>query len=134
MVLLEDDRRPLLLGEHRHRSGHDATQVLSSHALVEALDPFALSGQFTCAVNPPKGLGSAFYCNPEYDKLMEASRKELDPKKRLALLADASKMVWDDAPWIFLHVEKFVIAYSSKIKGMVVTPTEKFYPTYINVN
>ncbi len=95
---------------------------------------FALSGQFTCAVNPPKGLGSAFYCNPEYDKLMEASRKELDPKKRLALLADASKMVWDDAPWIFLHVEKFVIAYSSKIKGMVVTPTEKFYPTYINVN
>ena len=36
----------------------------------------------------------------------------------------------DDCPWIWLHVEKFVIAYSSKIKGLVVTSTELFYPTY----
>jgi hypothetical protein len=27
-------------------------------------------------------------------------------------------------------VEKFVIAYRSNIKGLAVTPTEKFYPTY----
>ncbi|MCP4693298.1 MAG: ABC transporter substrate-binding protein [Desulfobacterales bacterium] len=93
-----------------------------------------LSGQFTCAVNPPKGLGCSFYCNPDYDKLMLASRLEQDPAKRKALLSDASKMVWDDSPWLWLHVEKFVLAYSSKIKGMVVTPTEKFYPLYINMN
>jgi peptide/nickel transport system substrate-binding protein len=93
----------------------------------------ALYGQFTCEVNPPKGLGSAFYCNPEYDKIMKASREEQNPEKRLALLKQASEMVWDDCPWLWLHVEKFVIAYSSKIKGMVVTPTEKFYPTYITM-
>jgi peptide/nickel transport system substrate-binding protein len=93
----------------------------------------ALSGQFTCAVNPPKGLGSAFYCNPAYDSIMKASREEQDPEKRLALLKKASIMVWDDCPWLWLHVEKFVIAYSSKIKGMVVTPTEKFYPQYITM-
>jgi peptide/nickel transport system substrate-binding protein len=92
-----------------------------------------LYGQFTCEVNPPKGLGSAFYCNAEYDKIMKASREEQDPQKRLALLKQASEMVWDDAPWMWLHVEKFVIAYSSKIKGMVVTPTEKFYPHYITM-
>jgi peptide/nickel transport system substrate-binding protein len=73
-----------------------------------------LYGQFTCEVNPP-------------------SREEQDPQKRLALLKQASEIVWDDAPWIWLHVEKFVIAYSSKIKGMVVTPTEKFYPQYITM-
>ncbi len=94
----------------------------------------ALSGQFTCAVNPPKGLGSAFYCNPAYDSIMKASREEQDPEKRLALLKKASIMVWDDCPWLWLHVEKFVIAYSSKIKGMVVTPTEKFYPQYITIH
>jgi peptide/nickel transport system substrate-binding protein len=94
----------------------------------------ALSGQFTCAVNPPKGLGSAFYCNPKYDKLMSASRMEQDPQRRKALLIQASKMIWEDAPWLFLHVEKFVIAYSSRIKGMVVTPTEKFYPHNITMN
>ena len=92
-----------------------------------------LYGQFTCEVNPPKGLGAAFYCNPEYDKIMKASREEQDPQKRLALLKQASQIVWDDAPWLWLHVEKFVIAYSSKIKGMVVTPTEKFYPQYITM-
>ncbi|KIX13630.1 ABC transporter substrate-binding protein [Dethiosulfatarculus sandiegensis] len=93
----------------------------------------ALYGQFTCAVNPPKGLGSAFYCNAEYDKIMLASRREMDPKKRKALLFKASDMVWDDCPWIWLHVEKFVLAYKNNIKGMVVTPTEKFYPTYITM-
>jgi peptide/nickel transport system substrate-binding protein len=92
-----------------------------------------LYGQFTCEVNPPKGLGSAFYCNPEYDKIMKASREEQDPQKRLALLKQASEIVWADSPWLWLHVEKFVLAYSSKIKGMVVTPTEKFYPHYITM-
>lgn len=92
-----------------------------------------LYGQFHSSVNPPKGLGSAFYSNPEYDKLMDTSRLEQDPKKRLEILKKASEMVWDDSPWIWLHVEKFVIAYSKKIKGMVVTSTEKFYPTYIQM-
>jgi len=92
-----------------------------------------LYGQFHSSVNPPKGLGSAFYSNPEYDKLMDASRMEQDPKKRLEILKKASEIVWDDCPWIWLHVEKFVIAYSKKIKGMVVTSTEKFYPTYIKM-
>ena len=94
----------------------------------------ALYGQFTCEVNPPKGLGCAFYCNAEYDEIMKASRQEMDPAKRKALLEKASVMVWEDCPWIWLHTEKFVIAYKSKIKGMVVTPTEKFYPTYITMD
>lgn len=92
-----------------------------------------LYGQFHSSVNPPKGLGSAFYDNPEYDKLMDASRMEQNPKKRLEILKKASEMVWDDAPWLWLHTEKFVIAYSKKIKGLVVTSTEKFYPTYIKM-
>ena len=94
---------------------------------------FGLYGQFHSSVNPPKGLGSAHYDNPEYDKIMDASRLEQNPKKRLEILKKASEMVWDDSPWIWLHVEKFVIAYSKKIKGMVVTGTEKFYPTYIKM-
>jgi peptide/nickel transport system substrate-binding protein len=94
---------------------------------------FGLYGMFHSSVNPPKGLGSAFYSNPEYDKIMDASRLEQNSKKRLELFKKASEIVWDDCPWIWLHVEKFVIAYSKKIKGMVVTGTEKFYPTYIKI-
>ncbi|MEJ2165514.1 MAG: ABC transporter substrate-binding protein, partial [Desulfobacterales bacterium] len=90
-----------------------------------------LYGQFHSSVNPPRGLGAAHYSNPEFDKAIEASRLEQDPQKRLALLTKASEIVWDDCPWIWLHTEKFVLAYSSKIKGMVVTGTELFYPTYV---
>ena len=92
-----------------------------------------LYGQFHTSVNPPKGLGAAFYSNPVYDKAIEATRMEQDPQKRLELFKKASEIVWDDAPWIWLHVEKFVIAHSSKIKGLVVTSTEKFYPTYVTM-
>ena len=92
-----------------------------------------LYGQFHSSVNPPKGLGAAHYSSPEYDKAIEATRLEQDPKKRLELFKKASEIVWDDCPWIWLHVEKFVIAYSSKIKGMVVTSTEKFYPIYVTM-
>ena len=93
-----------------------------------------LYGQFHSSVSPPKGLGAAHYSNPAYDKAIEATRLEQDPQKRFELFRKASEIVWDDCPWIWLHVEKFVIAYSSKIKGMVVTPTEKFFPTYITMD
>jgi len=93
----------------------------------------ALFGQFHSSVNPPKGLGAAFYSNPVYDKAIKATRLEQNPKKRLVLFKKASEIVWDDCPWIWLHVEKFVLAYSSKIKGLVVTSTEKFYPTYVTM-
>lgn len=92
-----------------------------------------LYGQFHSSVSPPKGLGAAHYSNPAYDKAIEATRLEQDPKKRLALFKRASEILWDDCPWIWLHTEKFVMAYSSKIKGMVVTSIEKFYATYVTM-
>jgi peptide/nickel transport system substrate-binding protein len=93
----------------------------------------ALYGQFHTSVNPPNGLGSAFYSNEKFDDIMDRSRQEQDRDKREQLLFEASDIVWEDCPWIWLHVEKFVIAYNSEIQGMVVTPTEKFYPTYITM-
>jgi ABC-type transport system substrate-binding protein len=91
----------------------------------------ALYGQFHTVNNPPKGLGAAHYSNAEFDKAIEASRPEQDPKKRLELLKKAEEIVWDDCPWIWLHTEKFLIAYKSNLKGMVVTSKETFYPTYV---
>jgi ABC-type transport system substrate-binding protein len=91
----------------------------------------ALYGMFHSSNNPPKGLGAAFYSSPEFDKAIEASRLEQDPTKRLVLFKKAEEIVWDDCPWIWLHTEKFLIAYKSNLKGMVVTSKETFYPTYV---
>ncbi len=89
-----------------------------------------LFGQFHCKTNPPRGLGSAFYCNPEFDAVLEQSRREQDRGKRSELFRKASQIVWDDAPWIFLHTEKFLMAYKSNLQGLIITNTEMFYPTY----
>ncbi|MBW1721485.1 MAG: ABC transporter substrate-binding protein [Deltaproteobacteria bacterium] len=91
----------------------------------------ALYGQFHSSVNPPKGLGSSFYTNAEFDDLLEKTRREQDPQKRLALFKRASEIVWDDCPWLWLHVEKFVIAYRSDLTNLLVTNTEMFFPTYM---
>lgn len=40
------------------------------------------------------------YSNPEFDKIMDAEQAEGDPKKRMALLHQAGRIVMDDAPWV----------------------------------
>ncbi len=90
-----------------------------------------LFGQFHSSTHPPKGLGTAFYDNPAYDKAIEATRLEQDPQKRAALLKKAAEILWDDCPWIWLFTEKFLLAYRSDLEGLVVTPAEMFYPTYM---
>jgi peptide/nickel transport system substrate-binding protein len=92
-----------------------------------------LHGQFHSSNNPPKGLGGAFYNNQKFDKLIETARREQDYIKRLELYKRASEIVWDDCPWLWLHTERFVMAYRSTLKNLIITNTEKFFPTYTTV-
>jgi peptide/nickel transport system substrate-binding protein len=91
-------------------------------------------GMLSCQTVPPRGMNQAFYCNQEFEKLFEASRREQDPVKRKELMVQASKIVWDDVPWLFLYFERFVIAHKSKIKGLVTVATERIYPTYVTMD
>jgi peptide/nickel transport system substrate-binding protein len=43
------------------------------------------------------------YGNPEFDKLVEAARVELDEKKRLDLYKQAQQLMYDDAPALFMY-------------------------------
>ncbi len=94
---------------------------------------FMLYGQFHSAVLPPKGMGSAFYSNPEADKLFDEGRMAQDPKKRKEAYRKASLLIWDDAPWIFLYVQKYTIVHRKNVKGLTVLPVEKFNPIYATV-
>lgn len=93
----------------------------------------AFHGQFHSNSNPPKGLGAAFYNNQKFDKLIETARRKQDDSNRLELYKKASEMVWDDCPWLWLHTERFVIAHRSSLKNLLITNTEKFFPTYTTV-
>jgi ABC-type transport system substrate-binding protein len=54
----------------------------------------------------------------------------IDPKVRQDLYAQAQKIIMDDAPWIFMYIEKFTLAWRKPLKGVIVFPFETFDITY----
>jgi len=95
---------------------------------------FFLLMRFSSFVHPPRGLNETFYHNPEFDKAVGMARQIIDPAKRMALYTKASKIIWDEAPVIWLYVEPYSIAYRSNLKGFKILPIERFYPTYATMD
>jgi peptide/nickel transport system substrate-binding protein len=85
---------------------------------------------FRQATHPPAGLGTAFYTNPEVEQILAQADVETDPDTRERLYCDASEIIWEDAPWIFLWTQSFPIVHSTDVEGIGSTPTEKFDAIY----
>lgn len=70
--------------------------------------------------NAEKGLGeynSGNYNNPEFDALIEAANREIDPVKRDALLQKSERIAYDDAAFIPLHLEPLSWAARKTVKN-----------------
>ena len=85
---------------------------------------------FRQATHPPAGLATSFYTNPEVEELLAQADVETDEDTREQLYCDASKIIWDDAPWIFLWSQSFPIVWTNDVTGISSTPTEKFSAIY----
>ena len=57
-----------------------------------------------------------FYANPALDRLIDASRREPDPARRLALLSAADSLVFAEAPVVFLWFTRTTTAYSLRLR------------------
>lgn len=86
--------------------------------------------QFQSSQHPPNGLATSFYTNKQVDSLVAQANRETDQRKRDQLYCEALKMIWKDAPWIFLWVQKFPIAYSNDVTNVSYLPNEKFDAIY----
>lgn len=87
---------------------------------------YALYNLFHSAQWPDnKGFNRSFFKNTEVDKLLDEARTTLDPAKRKAAYEKAQKIIWDEAPWIFLHTQAEVQAIRKGVTGFVVHPTER---------
>jgi peptide/nickel transport system substrate-binding protein len=75
--------------------------------------------------SPPVGFNGSFYDNPKVNELLEKGRSEADLKKRAELYAEAQKLMWEDAPWLFLYSEVQVTAIRKNVTGLVVHPQER---------
>jgi len=86
--------------------------------------------QFQSSQHPPAGLATSFYENPETDRLIAEANSTVDPEQRAELYHEASRLIWEDAPWIFLWVQRFPMVHSADVTNISGLPNEKFYALY----
>ncbi len=88
-------------------------------------DPhFYLYQRFHSTQITPNGFNNFFYANAEVDKLLDEGVKVMDFNLRVEIYRNVSKLIWEDAPNIFLYIQYFVVAYRADLTGVKVYPYE----------
>jgi peptide/nickel transport system substrate-binding protein len=98
-----------------------APLILDASQGMTAFDP----GQM-----PPIGLATAYYDNPRVTALLARAQVEANRDVRAQEYCEAQKLVWNDAPWIFLWYEKFPIVHAARVTGVDSIPNESLYTVY----
>jgi len=60
---------------------------------------------------------SAYYANPELDKLLDQASVELDVAKRADLYKQAETIINADVPYVYLWVPQDIYGVSKRVKG-----------------
>jgi len=94
------------------------------------LDASQAMAMFDAGQQPPRGLATAYYDNSTVTSLITKATVEANRDTRAQQYCDAEKQVWNDAPWLFLWVQKYPIVYSAQVTGIGAMPNESFYTVY----
>src|SRR5581483_12460012 len=79
------------------------------------------------AANPsrterPKVWNFTWYANPRVDSLLAEADQTVDAAKRKGQLVEAARLVWEDAPYVWLYAENVVVAKRKELHGVEVQP------------
>ncbi|MEM6254956.1 MAG: peptide ABC transporter substrate-binding protein [Cyanobacteria bacterium P01_D01_bin.156] len=90
-------------------------------------DPIIYMGWWTCdniasLANNWQEPNNARYCNPDYDELWQAARKELDPAKRNEFFRQMDRKLADDVAVLPIVHRSLANAVSHRITGYTFTP------------
>lgn len=90
-------------------------------------DPLSYMETYTCAEIPQKannwsGKNTGRHCNPEYDRLWQQSKTELDPEKRKQIFIKMNDLVINNASVIPLIHRADVVGVSNNLLGVDLTP------------
>jgi peptide/nickel transport system substrate-binding protein len=94
------------------------------------LDASQAMNQFDSGQMPPHGLETSYYDNSTVTSLIQRAQIEPNRDVRAQEYCQAEQIVWNDAPWIFLWVERFPIVYSAQVTGIGSIPNESYYTVY----
>ncbi len=73
---------------------------------------------------PPVGNNYGFYGHDEVDELLADARVIPDVDQREAMYHEAIELLWEDAPWLFLHNEGQINAQRANVEGVIHHPLE----------
>jgi len=106
-----------LFGSHLPEHNFD----LAMFTQLVTVDPHYVVSVFSC------GLPGNYteYCNRTATKLLAQSDRELNPVKRLALIAKVGTILGNDVPMIPLFQRPTYFVYKSNISGMVDNPSSQ---------
>ncbi len=71
---------------------------------------------------PVSGWNFNWYSNPAVDELLTTALQTVEPSKQADVLAKAEKIIWDDAPYVWLYVPNILTAYDSKAATPLLLP------------
>ena len=86
--------------------------------------------QFYSPRTPPGGLESSYYKNEQVDALITKANSGTNEAQRKTDYCSAAKIIWNEAPWIFLLNQKQPMVTSAKVTGVFGIPNEKFNTVY----
>lgn len=69
---------------------------------------WALRPLFATDAFPPKLYNVGYYSNPKVDAALQGGLETAIPEKRGQFYADAQKLIWEDAPWVFIGIEQIL--------------------------
>lgn len=91
-------------------------QIAIANWIADFADPVNFLDVFSDKTN------DAQYHNPVYDHLLKQAHKEADPAKRLQLLHQAEKILFDDCVIIPVYYTNQVMVVNPKFKGYIASP------------
>ncbi|MGC5326903.1 glutathione ABC transporter substrate-binding protein [Brevibacillus sp. SYSU BS000544] len=72
----------------------------------------------------PDNNNSGFYSNPQVDKLLDEAIMTANSEEAMKKYAEVQKIIYDDAPWVFLHVPDLIVAKTSAVSDVMVLPSD----------
>jgi len=73
----------------------------------------------------PNGSNRSLWDHAPFNELLDRGRIETDVEARKAIYAEALQVAFDQAPWLFLHTERQLVAIRDNVEGLRVLPTER---------
>ncbi len=75
----------------------------------------------------PGGFDYTYLGNDKVDELLDEARLTPEPDAREKIYSEAMDIIWEEAPWIFLHSEKQINAVRDGVEGLLHHPREYIY-------